>query len=155
MRVTYLTPEGYQRLKKELEFLKRVKRKEVAERLREALSEGGELFENTEYEAAKMEQAFIEGRIQELEHLLATAKVIYPSSNKSGVVDLGSKVTIQEEGFPPETYTIVGPVEADPEKGYISYESPLGKALMGKKAGDEVVVHAPDGTFRVRILKVE
>jgi len=79
MKVTYLTPEGYQRLKEELEYLRTVKRKEVAQRLHEALSEGGELIENSEYEAAKMEQAFVEGRIQELEHLLATAKVIYPS----------------------------------------------------------------------------
>lgn len=154
MKVTYLTPEGYQRLKRELEYLRTVKRQEIAARLREALSEGGELIENTEYEAAKMEQAFVEGRIQELEHLLATAKVIYPSS-KNGVVDLGSRVTIQEEGSPPETYTIVGPVEADPERGFISHESPLGKALMGHKVGDVVEVRAPAGTFRVKILKVE
>ncbi len=154
MKVTYLTPEGYQRLKEELEYLRTVKRREIAERLREALSEGGELIENTEYEAAKMEQAFVEGRIQELEHLLATAKVIYPS-RKNGVVDVGSRVTIQEEGAPPETYTIVGPVEADPERGYISHESPLGKALMGHQEGDVVEVRAPAGTFRVKILKVE
>ena len=154
MKVTYLTPEGYQRLKEELEYLRTVKRKEVAQRLHEALSEGGELIENSEYEAAKMEQAFVEGRIQELEHLLATAKVIYPS-RKNGLVELGSKVTIQEDGMPPETYTIVGPVEADPERGYISYESPLGKALLGKKVGDVVEVQAPAGSFRVKILKVE
>ncbi len=154
MKVTYLTPEGYQRLKEELEYLKTVKRKEIAQRLHEALSEGGELIENSEYEAAKMEQAFVEGRIQELEHLLATAQVIYPS-RKDGVVDLGSRVTVQEEGFEPETYVIVGPVEADPEKGYISNESPLGRALLGHKAGDVVEVKAPAGTFKVKILKVE
>ncbi len=155
MTTTYLTPEGYRKLKEELEYLRTVKRQEVAQRLHEALQEGGDLIENTEYEAAKQEQAFVEGRIRELEHLLATARVIEkPTSNDE--VQVGSKVVIQDEdGGPEETYTIVGAAEADPARGYISNESPLGKALLGHKVGDVVEVHAPGETFRVRIVRVE
>lgn len=153
METTYLTPEGYKRLQEELEYLRNVKRPEVAERLRAALEEGGDLIENAEYEAAKNEQAFIEGRIQELEHLLATAKVIEDIPRE--VVDLGSKVTVEEEDGTVSTYTIVGHAEADPAKGLISNESPLGKALMGHKKGDEVEIHTPSGTFKVRILQVK
>ncbi|NPA05952.1 MAG: transcription elongation factor GreA [Chloroflexi bacterium] len=154
MNVTYLTPEGYRRLREELEYLRTVKRQEIAQRLHEALAEGGELIENMEYEAAKQEQAFVEGRIQELEHLLATAKVI-ERPTQAEVVEVGSQVTIQDEdGGPEETYTIVGPAEADPAKGYISNESPLGRALLGHRVGDVVEVDAPAGRFRVRIVRI-
>ncbi len=153
MAPSYLTPEGYERLKKELEYLQTVKRREVAERLREAMEGGGDLIDNAEYEAAKTEQAFVEGRIAELTQMLANARVIV--AEKHNVVELGARVTIQEEGYEPETFIIVGPVEADPRNGRISHESPIGKALLGHKAGDTVKVKAPDGEYTVRVLKVE
>lgn len=153
MPVTFLTKEGYQKLQEELEYLRNVKRREVAERLHEAL-EGGELIENAEYEAAKNEQAFVEGRIQELEVLLATARIIEESEDKS-TVHLGSRVTIQEEGYEPEVYTIVGAAEANPRAGRISNESPIGKAILNHRVGDVVIVEAPAGTYKVKILKIE
>ncbi|NPA93254.1 MAG: transcription elongation factor GreA [Chloroflexi bacterium] len=152
MSTTYLTPEGYKKLQEELEYLRTVKRQEVAQRLHEALAEGGELIENAEYEAAKNEQAFVEGRIQELEYLLANARVV--EGGGSDEVGIGSKVTIAYDDGSEETYTVVGAAEASPREGLISNESPLGKALMGHKAGDEVEVQAPDGAFKVKIVKV-
>jgi transcription elongation factor GreA len=153
MPSSFLTRNGYQKLQDELEYLHTVKRQEVAERLHEAM-EGGELIEDAEYEAAKNEQAFVEGRIQELEMLLANARVI-EETGKNDVVQVGAKVTIQEEGCEPEKYTIVGPAEADPREGRISNESPLGRALMDHRPDDRVRVDAPGGAFFVRILKVE
>jgi len=153
MPPSFLTREGYQKLQEELEYLRTVKRQEVAKRLHEAM-EGGELIEDAEYEAAKNEQAFVEGRIQDLEILLANARVIEDTSNKE-VVQVGAKVTIQEEGSDPEMYTIVGPAEADPRNGRISNESPLGRALMDHRAGDTVRVDAPGGSFTVQVLKVD
>jgi len=154
MPVTYLTREGYDKLQEELEYLRTVKRREVAERLHEAM-EGGELIEDAEYEAAKNEQAFVEGRIHELETILANARVIDPSLSRSEIVQVGAKVTIQEGSNEPETYIIVGPAEANPRLGRISNESPLGRALIDHRVGDEVRVDAPDGPFTVKILKVE
>jgi transcription elongation factor GreA len=153
MPTTYLTHEGFTKLQEELEYLRKVKRQEVAVRLHEAI-EGGELIEDAEYEAAKNEQAFVEGRIQELEILLANARLI-EGTGKKDVVSIGAKVTIQEEKNEPEIYTIVGPAEANPRCGKISNESPLGKALMEHKADDLVKVDAPGGHFSVKILKVE
>lgn len=153
MPPSFLTRQGYQKLQEELEYLRTVKRQEVAQRLHEAM-EGGELIEDAEYEAAKNEQAFVEGRIQELEMLLANARVI-EENEKSEVVQVGSKVTIQEGDNPEESYTIVGPAEASPREGLISNESPLGRALMDHRTGDTVRVDAPGGSFTVRILKVE
>lgn len=154
MSTTFLTQEGFQKLQDELEYLRTQKRKEIADRLREAM-EGGELIENAEYEAAKNEQAFVEGRIKELEILLATARVIEEAPTHE-VVQVGSKVTIKEEGSRhPESYTIVGAAEANPEQGRISNESPLGKALLGHKAGEKVNVEAPAGAFKVTIVSVE
>jgi transcription elongation factor GreA len=154
MPTNFLTKEGFQKLQEELEYLRTVKRQEVAERLHEAM-EGGELIENAEYEAAKNEQAFVEGRIQELEALLANARVIEENDKeKAGIVQIGSKVTIKEEGFDAETYTIVGAAEANPREGKISNESPIGKAILGHRAGDEVQVDTPGGTYKVRIIKV-
>lgn len=152
MPPTFLTREGYQKLQEELEYLRTVKRQEVAQRLHEAM-EGGELIEDAEYEAAKNEQAFVEGRIQELETLLANARVIEGTGNGE-IVQVGVTVTIQEEGGQPEVYTIVGPAEANPRNGRISNESPLGRALLDHRAGDRVRVDAPGGSFYVHILKV-
>ncbi|MEW6287833.1 MAG: transcription elongation factor GreA [Chloroflexota bacterium] len=150
----FLTKEGYQKLQEELEYLRKVKRQEVANRLHEAM-EGGELIENAEYEAAKNEQAFVEGRIQELEALLASAKIIEDNGKKkSDVIQVGSKVTIKEGNFEAETFTIVGAAEANPREGKISNESPIGKAILGHKAGDTVKVETPGGTYNVKILKV-
>ena len=154
MPPSFLTRSGYEQLKQDLEHLRTVKRQEVAERLHEAI-EGGELIEDAEYEAAKNEQAFVEGRIQELEMLLANARIIEEAHGKMDIVQVAATVTIQEEGQEPEEYTIVGPAEANPRKGRISNESPLGRALLDHKAGDRVRVDAPGGSFFVTILKVE
>src|SRR5512143_2902199 len=145
MPVSYLTREGYQKLQGELDYLRTTKRQEVASRLHEAM-EGGELIEDAEYEAAKNEQAFVEGRIQELEILLANARVIEETGIRE-IIQVGAKVTIQEDANPPEKYTIVGPAEANPRNGRISNESPLGRALMDHRAGDKVRVDAPGGSF--------
>ena len=153
MPPSYLTRQGYVKLQEELEHLRTTKRQEVAKRLHEAM-EGGELIEDAEYEAAKNEQAFVEGRIQELEMLLANARVIEETGHME-TVQIAAKVTIQESGYEPEIYTIVGPAEANPRVGRISNESPLGRALMNHRGGDSVSVVAPDGSFTVRILKVE
>jgi transcription elongation factor GreA len=150
----FLTKEGFQKLQDELDYLRKVKRQEVANRLHEAM-EGGELIENAEYEAAKNEQAFVEGRIQELDILLASAKIIEDNGKrKSDGVQLGSKVTIKEGNFEAETFTIVGVAEANPREGKISNESPIGKAILGHKIGDSVKVETPGGTYTVKILKI-
>jgi len=151
----FLTKEGFQKLQEELDFLRTTKRQEVANRLHEAM-EGGELIENAEYEAAKNEQAFVEGRIQELDILLASAKIIEDNGRKkSDTVLLGSKVTIKEGNFEAETFSIVGAAEANPREGKISNESPIGKAILGHKAGESVHVDAPGGHFKVKIVKVK
>ncbi len=155
MPTSFLTREGYTKLQEELEYLRTKKREEIANRLHEAM-EGGELIENAEYEIAKNEQAFVEGRIKELEVLLATARVIDEGQHvTSGSIQVSSTVTIQEENLEPEIYTIVGAAEANPVQGKISNESPLGKALLNRKAGERVQVEAPGGSFTVTILKVE
>jgi transcription elongation factor GreA len=156
MPATFLTKEGYQKLADELEYLRTQKRAEVANRLHEAM-EGGELIENAEYEAAKNEQAFVEGRIQELEMILASARVIDAKDKKAkgDMVQVGSTVTIKETGSGTEKYTIVGAAEANPREGKISNESPIGKAILNRHAGEEVNVEAPGGTFKVKIIKVE
>ena len=153
MPVNFLTKEGHQKLQEELEHLRTVKRQEVAERLHEAM-EGGELIENAEYEAAKNEQAFVEGRILELEHMLAQAKVIEPGES-TGAIRIGSTVTVRENAGPPETYTIVGSAEANPKQGLISNESPLGQALLDHRVDDQVDVLAPAGTLRYKILDIK
>jgi transcription elongation factor GreA len=150
--VVYLTPKGLKKLKEELEFLRTEKRKEVAQRLHEAM-EDGELIENAEYEAAKNEQAFVEGRILELDHLIAQAQVIERGKSKDHVA-VGSTVTVKEKGKKPEEYTIVGVAEANPKEGLISNESPLGRALLDHKVGDDVEVQAPAGPLRFRIVKI-
>jgi transcription elongation factor GreA len=154
MPSTFLTKEGYQKLADELEHLRTTKRKEVAERLHEAM-EGGELIENAEYEAAKNEQAFVEGRIQELEMILASARIIEEQQNDPTTVQVGDTIVVKEGNGDPEEYTIVGAAEANPRNGRISNESPLGKALLNHRSGDEVTVEAPGGTFKVRIVKIK
>ena len=143
MPSTFLTKEGFQKLADELEYLRTQKRVEVANRLHEAM-EGGELIENAEYEAAKNEQAFVEGRIQELEMILASARVIddKDKKGKGDLVQVGSTVTIKESGSGTEKYTIVGAAEANPREGKISNESPIGKAILNHHAGEELNVEA-------------
>jgi len=153
MPSTFLTKEGFEKLQDELEYLRKTKRQEVADRLHEAM-EGGELIENAEYEAAKNEQAFVEGRIQELEMLLATARVIENDKKKADTIQVGSTVTIQEDGLEEETYTIVGAAEANPREGKISNESPMGKAILSHRAGDDVQVETPNGSYTIRIVKI-
>jgi transcription elongation factor GreA len=154
MTTTFLTKEGYQKLADELEHLRTEKRKEVAERLHEAM-EGGELIENAEYEAAKNEQAFVEGRIQELEMILASARIIDETNKNTATVQVGDTVIVKEGDNKPEEYVIVGAAEADPRKGKISNESPLGRTLLNHGVGDEVTVEAPGGMFKVRVVKIK
>ena len=155
MSSTYLTQEGYDKLQAELDYLRTVRRSEVANRLREALEDGDAGIDaDAECDAARNEQAFVEGRIREIETILSNAKII-KENGKNDIVDVGAKVTIQEDSMEPEMYTIVGAVEANPHNGKISNESPLGRALIGHAAGDNVTVKAPNGEFVVTILKVE
>lgn len=151
----YLTQEGFAELEKRLGFLTQVRRAEVAERLHQALAEGGDLTENAEYEDAKNEQAFIEGEIQRLEMILNHAQVIEDSGNHD-VVALGSRVTVTEKGSrETEVYQIVGSAEARPGEGRISAGSPLGKALLGAKVRQKVTVQAPDGDIVFTIRKID
>jgi len=150
---TYLTPEGKAKLIAELETLKGPRRDELALRLRSAI-QMGDLSENADYHKAKEDQGFLEGRIQEIEAILRNP-VIIEKTQARGVVSIGSFVTIQERDLDPETYHLVGPTEADPRNGKISHESPLGKALLGRKVGDNVEVEAPAGkvTYVVKSVK--
>ena len=149
---TYLTTEGADRLKAELEELTGPKREELAARLRAAI-QMGDLSENADYIKAKEDQGFLEGRIQELEYILGNAVIIEANGNKD-VVAIGSHITIQEEDFPEETYHLVGPTEADPSKGMISHESPIGKALIDHKVGETVEAETPGGVIKLKILKI-
>jgi transcription elongation factor GreA len=151
MTTTFLTREGFDKLQKELEYLRNDKRREVADRLHSAIEESNRLSEDPEYEAAKNEQAFVEGRIRDLELILAQARLITDESKQLTAVQVGAKVTIQENGGDPEVYTIVGAAEANPRQGLISNESPLGRALLDRKVGDLVTVNAPSGAFKVKI----
>ena len=154
---TLITKEGLKRLKDELQHLKSVRRKEVAQRLKEAISYG-DLSENSEYEEAKNEQAFVEGRIIELEKMIKSAKIISEGAHMktSKEVNIGSSVMLRntEEDIEAETYTIVGSTEADPFAHKISNESPIGKAILLKRRGDTVLVATPSGNIRYEILKV-
>jgi transcription elongation factor GreA len=149
----YLTPEGEAKLKAELEELKGPRREELSKQLRSAI-QMGDLSENADYHQAKEDQGFLEGRIQEIESILRNA-VIIEKAGSSGVVFIGSHITIQEGDFDPETYHLVGPAEADPRKGKISHESPIGRALMDKKVGDIAEAETPGGKIKFKILKIE
>jgi transcription elongation factor GreA len=150
----YLTAEGAERLRKELNQLKGPEREELARRLRSAI-QMGDLSENADYHAAKESQAFLEGRIQELEYLLQNAVIIEDTGEVRDTVSLGAHVTVQEEDYPPETFHLVGAKEADPREGRISNESPFGTALLGGRVGDEVTAETPGGMVRLKILKIE
>lgn len=150
----YLTEEGARRLQEELNYLKEQGREQLAKRLRAAIQQG-DLSENADYTAAKEEQGFMEGRIQELEILLKNAIIIDHLEKSPDEVGIGSYVTIQEDVYPPETYHLVGPKEADPRNGRISHESPIGQALMGRRAGDEVTASTPGGKIHFKIVKIE
>lgn len=148
----YITPEGHARLVDELRHLKEVRRSEIAEMIREA-KEAGDISENAGYDEAKEKQAFVEGRIQELEDLLKHAAIIEGNGGQ-GVITLGSTLVVEEVGGDGEReeFRLVGSAEADPTKGLISNQSPLGKALLGKKVGDKARITTPDGgslTFAV------
>lgn len=150
----YLTSEGAERLKVELANLKGPEREALSKRLRFAIQQG-DLSENADYHKAKEDQAFLEGRIQELEYLLKNAIIIEASSGQRDQVDVGVTVTIQEEDYPPETYYMVGAKEADPRNGRISNESPIGRALMGTRQGEVVLAETPGGQVRLKVLKIE
>lgn len=150
----YITAEGLKKLEEELKHLRSARRQEVALRLREAIQGGDELIDNAEYEAAKNEQAFVEGRIIELERMLAKAQII-EHNKKSDTIEIGATVTIKEGKKKAETFTIVGAAEADPKDGLISNESPLGSALLNKQVGDTVEVEAPDGVIHFKVVKIK
>lgn len=149
----FLTQEGRRRLEEELEYLRTVRRAEVAERIR-AAKEGGDIMENVAYDYAKEEQAFVEGRIQALETMLKKATII--EGGPTDTVELGACVTVMEQGGETlETYQIVGSVEADPGRGRISNESPMGKALLGHRVGDKVAVSTPEGVLHFQIISIK
>lgn len=150
----YLTNDGLQRLQAELNYLKTTARDQLAKRLRTAIQQG-DLSENADYIAAKEEQGFLEGRIMELEQIIRNVVIIDESQRNRDVVDIGASITIQEGNFPVETYQLVGPQEADPANGRISHESPIGKAMIGKRSGDEFLVSTPNGTIHFKIVKIE
>ena len=149
---TYLTPEGAEKLKAELIELTGPRREELSRRLRSAI-QMGDLSENADYHKAKEDQAFLEGRIQEIEAVLRNAVII--EKTHSDVVTVGATVTVQEGDFDPETYYMVGAKEADPRNGRISNESPIGKALLEHKVGEVVEAETPGGKIRFKILKIE
>ncbi len=151
VKITYITENGLQKLQAELESLRTLKRTQLAEKMRETLENSD--WEDNERLLVLDEQAMLEGRIHELERMLANVQVIRPQGTAS-TVGLGSTVIVQEPGQASETYTIVGTVEANARAGMISDESPLGKALMGRKVGDEVLVQAPGGNTYYRLVAV-
>ena len=150
----YLTDEGMNDLRQELDHLVNVKRPALADRLHKAIQQG-DLKENADYISAKEEQGFLEGRIQQIEAMLHSAVIIEKSSSSEDVT-LGSHVTVVEEGFEDEeTFRIVGPAEANPGQGKVSNESPLGQALLGHRVDDVVTVEAPAGEIVFRITAIE
>jgi transcription elongation factor GreA len=150
----FVTEEGFKNLQDELEYLKVTKRKEVVASIKQAIS-FGDLSENSEYDEAKNEQAEVEKRINEIENLLTTVKIIKNDENTE-VVNVGKTVKVYDYEFEEEEeYKIVGPTEVDIAQNMISDESPLGKALLGKKAGDEVSFEAPGGMLKVKLISIE
>jgi transcription elongation factor GreA len=150
----YLTAEGVKDLRRELDHLVNVKRPALAERLRHAIQQG-DLTENADYTAAKEEQGFLEGRIQQIETMLLRAKII-EENGPTDKVSLGNRVTVVEDGADDEeVFQIVGPAEARPANGKISYESPLGQTLLGRQVGDTVTVEAPGGEVAFKITDIQ
>ena len=153
MKDVFLTPEGRKKLEEELSFLINTRRPEIAKRIKEAKDEG-DVSENAGYDEAKTQQGFLEGRIQELEHILKIAKMIDEPVRRDRV-QLGSTVIVCEDGEgAEETFRIVGSQEANPTQGLISNESPLGKALLNKISGDEVTVQTPGGVLQFKIMGI-
>ncbi|MFP4047350.1 MAG: transcription elongation factor GreA [Bacteroidales bacterium] len=150
-----LTEEGYRNLEEELDYLVNVKRREVAKRIKVA-REFGDISENSEYDEAKNEQAFVEGRIKEIQNMLRNAKVVKDDEVSSESVSIGTTVRLQDEDSEEEfSYTIVGSAEADPLNFKISNESPIGKAILGHSVGDNVKVEVPSGITSYKILSIE
>ncbi len=150
---SYLTPEGKRKLEDELAHLSTTKRQELAQRLHVAVRQG-DLSENADYIQAKEEQAFVEGRIKDIQAMLRNVVLIEAQSG--GVIRIGSKITVAEDGLDDlETFMMVGAAEADPTQGRISHVSPLGQALMGKKVGDKVTIQAPAGEMVFKIVEIE
>jgi len=152
-KVIYITPEGQKRLDDELEYLRNIKRYELARQIRDAIDEGDGEDDNVAYEIVKSEQAFLEGRIREIEGKLAWARLV-DVKGPTGVAQFGSTVVVTDDRGKKETYKIVGPTETNPRAGLISYESPLGQALLNQKAGDDILVNAPEGIIRYQLLSV-
>jgi transcription elongation factor GreA len=150
---SYLTAEGLEKLRKEVDYLKNTARVELSNRLREAI-QMGDLSENADYIQAKEEQGFLEGRIQELDTILNNVVIIDDKDKSNDRVDIGSTVTVQESSYPQESYYVVGPKEADPVNGRISYESPIGKSLLGHSVGDTIQVETPGGKVNLKIIKI-
>ncbi|MEK3890637.1 transcription elongation factor GreA [Bacillus sp. FSL K6-3431] len=153
-KVFPMTEAGKEKLEQELEQLKSVKRKEVVERIKIARS-FGDLSENSEYDSAKEEQSFVEGRITTLEHMVRNAKIIKDDELNSDTVTLGKTVTfIELPDGDEETYTIVGSAEADPFEGKISNDSPIAKSLLGHKVNEKVTVQTPGGEMKVKLVSI-
>lgn len=154
MKEYRLTKEGYDKLIEEKEDLVGNKRKEIAERLKEAKEASGELSENTEYEYAKNEQAFIEGRIEQISEIL-NKHVIIEGNNHNDSIDIGSTIEVKDlDSNKKRKYMLVSSVESDPENNKISDESPMGRALLSRKVGDEIKVKTPHGLIRLKVLKI-
>lgn len=150
----YLTPEGLEKLEQELQYLVTVRRQEVADKIQEA-KELRSSVSSPEYEEAKNEQGFVEGRIVELERIIKNAKIIHHEESKRNIVDIGDEVVVQLQDGSKERYVIVGSAEADPTEGKISNESPMGRALLGKKKGEKAEVEAPAGVLKLKILEIK
>lgn len=151
----FLTTEGKAKLQSELKELTGPRRDSIARRLKHAI-EMGDLSENADYKMAKEEQSFLEGRIQEIEMILKVGVIIEKEEMVAGQVNIGSRVTVQEQGYPSEEYELVGKNESNPRERKISYESPIGKALMGRKVGDTAQVELPNKTtIELKILYVK
>jgi transcription elongation factor GreA len=150
----YLTTEGLTRLQAELAQLTGPAREDLAKRLRHAIQQG-DLSENADYIQAKEEQGFLEGRILELSSILNNYQIIDESGGTRDKVEVGTRVSIQEENYPIETYQVVGPKEANPVNNRISHESPIGRAMLGKRVGDVVTAETPNGSFIFKIISIE
>jgi transcription elongation factor GreA len=150
----FLTPEGLARLEEELEHLRTVRRQEVAEKIQQSKELRSSVI-SPEYEEAKNEQGFVEGRILEIERIIKNAKIIHHEDVNRDFIEVGNEVRVQLQDGSEEYYAIVGSAEAKPSEGRISNESPMGKALLGKRVGDEAEVEAPAGPLKLRILEIK
>lgn len=150
-----VTRKGYEEMQRKLEYLKNVKRQEISEKIKQAIS-FGDLSENSEYDAAKQEQAYIESEIMELESQIAQAEVIEEDNIETDKVNVGCKVTVKDvESKKETTFIITSPLESDPVKNKISWSSPVGQGLMGHRKGETVEIKIPKGTVKYKILKIE